>query len=139
MGCLPLKWQRPRRGRLSCAGARFLFIFGVYTPCGRRISGVFGAFAGGPAPLVAERLPDADAAFRHGVADRAGMDGLIRVHLVRVFLRKALELALQLRVVGVDAGGGFFLVVSTTNKYFAGIPSKIYPQYTAAQSSTGDL
>ena len=39
------------------------------------------------------------------------MDGPIRVHLVRVFLRKALELALQLRVVGVDAGGGFFLVV----------------------------
>ena len=72
---------------------------------------MFGAVAGGPAPLVAERLPDADAAFRHGVADRAGMDGLIRVHLVRVFLRKALELALQLGVVGVDAGGGFFLVV----------------------------
>ncbi len=97
MGCLPLKWQRPRRGRLSCAGARFLFIFGVYTPCGRRISGVFGAFAGGPAPLVAERLPDADAAFRHGVADRSGVDGFIRVHLVRVFLRKALELALALQ------------------------------------------
>lgn len=123
MGCLPLKWQRPRRGRLSCAGARFLFVFGVYIPCGRRISGVFGAFAGGPAPLVAERLPDTDAAFRHGVADRSGMDGLIRVHLVRVFLRKALELALQLGVVGVDAGGGFFLVVedlSEKNNY----PSK---------------
>lgn len=123
MGCLPLKWQRPRRGRLSCAGARFLFVFGVYTPCGRRISGVFGAFAGGPAPLVAERLPDADAAFRHGVADRSGVDGFIRVHLVRVFLRKALELALQLGVVGVDAGGGFFLVVedlSEKNNY----PSK---------------
>ena len=119
MGCLPLKWQRPRRGRLSCAGARFLFIFGVYTPCGRRISGVFGAFAGGPAPLVAERLPDADAAFRHGVADRAGVDGPIRVHLVRVLLRKPFELAYQLRVVGVNAGGGFFLVVEDlSEKYY---------------------
>ena len=98
MGCLPLKWQRPHRGRLSCAGARFLFVFGVYTPCGRRISGVFGTLAGGPAPLVAERLPDADAAFRHDVADRSGMDSFIRVHLVRVFLRKALELALQFGV-----------------------------------------
>ena len=51
------------------------------------------------------------------------MDSFIRVHLVRVFLRKPFELAYQLRVVGVDAGGRFFLVVedlSEKNNY----PSK---------------